>query len=206
MDGRPQVAAVDGRYDVIHFHLPYARIVGKILVVQSLPRESRPKLCIPRLQAGARWKPRPCPHQATIGLDDALVTVSEGSRQALPRHLRGRAQVVIHGVDVSQFAQLRTEKERIRREVRQELGVRPDDVLILTVANLLLEKGYDILLEAARMLVAEAYRFRCGHGPLADDLNRIHTDLGLGDRFRFSACRRPPSPDRRRCLHAALPS
>jgi glycosyltransferase involved in cell wall biosynthesis len=179
---------VDRRYDVIHFHLPYAASLGR-LVVQSLPRGSRPKLVYTQ---HCTWDEMEAPvralNRATIGLDDALVTVSEGSRQALPRNLRGRAQVVIHGVDVSQFAQLRTNREGIRRDVRHELGVPPDDVLILTVANLRPEKGYGILLEAARILMTKGLPVSfasVGYGPLADELNRIHADLGLGDRFRF---------------------
>ena len=38
--------------------------------------------------------------------------------------------------------------------MRAELGVADDEVLALTVANLRSEKGYDVLLEAARLVVA----------------------------------------------------
>ena len=179
---------VDRRYDLVHFHLPYAASLGR-LVVQSLPRGSRPKLVYTQ---HSTWDEMEFPvrilNRATIGLDDALVTVSEASRQALPKPLRRRAQVVIHGVDVSRSAQLRADRESIRREVRDELGVRHDEVLVLAVANLRPEKGYDILLEAARILLAGGAPVSfvsVGYGPLADELNRIHIDLGLGDRFRF---------------------
>jgi glycosyltransferase involved in cell wall biosynthesis len=179
---------VDRRYDLIHFHLPYAASLGR-LVVQSLPKGLRPKLVYTQ---HCTWGEMEAPvrilNRATIGLDDALVTVSEASRQGLPKALRRRAQVIIHGVDVSRSAEMRIDKERIRREVRDELGVREDDVLVLAVANLRPEKGYDILLEAARILLAGGAPVSfasVGYGPLADELNRIHSDLGLGDRFRF---------------------
>jgi glycosyltransferase involved in cell wall biosynthesis len=179
---------VDRRYDLIHFHLPYSASLGR-LVVQSLPRGSRPKLVYTQ---HCTWDEMEAPvrilNRATIGLDDALVTVSEASRQGLPKALRPRAQVVIHGVDVSRSAQMRTERERIRREVRDELGVRPDDALVLAVANLRPEKGYEILLEAARTLLAGGAPVSfasVGYGPLTDELHRMHSDLGLGDRFRF---------------------
>ncbi len=183
---------VDRRYDLVHFHLPYPASLGR-LVVQSLPRGSRPKLVYTQ---HCTWGDMQAPvrilNTATIGLDDALVTVSEASRQALPKFLRQRAQVVIHGVDVSRSADLRGDRERIRRDVRRELGVRPDDVLVLTVANLRREKGYDVLLEAARMLVdggSPVSFVSVGFGPLADELNRVHRHLGLGDRFRFLGLR-----------------
>lgn len=179
---------VDRRYDLIHFHLPYAASLGR-LVVLSLPPGSRPKLVYTQ---HCTWNEMREPvrtlNRATIGLDDALVTVSEASRQGLPRALRPRAQVVIHGVDVARIAEMGTERDRIRGEVRDELGVGPDDVLVLAVANLRPEKGYDVLLEAARRLLAGGAPVSfasVGHGPLADELHRRHGDLGLGDRFRF---------------------
>jgi glycosyltransferase involved in cell wall biosynthesis len=179
---------VDRHYDLIHFHLPYAASLGR-LVVQSLPKDLRPKLVYTQ---HCTWGEMEVPvrilNRATIGLDDALVTVSEASRQGLPKALRRRAQVIIHGVDVSRSAEMRIDKERIRREVRDELGVRDGDVLVLAVANLRPEKGYDILLEAARIVLAGGAPVSfvsVGYGPLADELNRIHGDLGLGDRFRF---------------------
>jgi glycosyltransferase involved in cell wall biosynthesis len=179
---------VDRRYDLVHFHLPYAASLGR-LVVQSLPKGSRPKLVYTQ---HCTWDEMEAPvrilNRATIGLDDALVTVSEASRQGLPKVLRRRAQVVIHGVDVSRSAEMRTDRERIRREVRDELAVPDDHVLVLAVANLRPEKGYDILLEAARILLAGGAPVSfasAGYGPLAEELNRIHRDLGLGDRFRF---------------------
>jgi glycosyltransferase involved in cell wall biosynthesis len=179
---------VERHYDLVHLHLPYAASLGR-LVVQSLPKRLRPKLVYTQ---HCTWDEMEAPvrilNRATIGLDDALVTVSEASRQGLPKALRRRAQVVIHGVDVSRSAEMRKDRERIRREVRDELGVRDGDVLVLAVANLRPEKGYDILLEAARILLAGGAPVSfvsVGYGPLADELHRIHGDLGLGDRFRF---------------------
>jgi glycosyltransferase involved in cell wall biosynthesis len=181
---------VERRYDLVHFHLPYAASLGR-LVVRSLPRHSRPKVVYTQhCTWGETALPTRILNRATIRLDDALVTVSESSRQALPRPLRRDAQVVIHGVDVSPDQRRATES--LRREVRDELGVPADDVLVLTVANLRPEKGYDVLLEAARILVARGAPvsfISVGHGPLADQLNRIHGDLGLGQRFRFLGLR-----------------
>ena len=183
---------VDRRYDVVHFHLPYAASLGR-LVVQSLPRGSRPKLVYTQ---HCTWGEMEAPvrilNRATIRLDDALVTVSEASRDALPKFLRRRAQVVIHGVDVSRSAALHRDKESIRSEVREELGIPRDEVLVLTVANLRPEKGYDVLLQAARTLLsrgAAVWFVSVGHGPIADELKRVHGELGLGDRFRFLGLR-----------------
>lgn len=183
---------VEGRYDLVHCHLPYAAAFGR-LAARSLPRAIRPKLVYTQhCTWGEMVWPVRALTRATIGLDDALVTVSESSRQALPSSLQGRGRVVVHGVDVSRYADLRDARVRIRREVRAELGVPDGDALVLTVANLRPEKGYDVLLEAARFVAARAVPAvfaSVGHGPLADDLRRVHGELGLGDRFRFLGLR-----------------
>ena len=181
---------VDGRYDLVHCHLAYAASLGR-LIVQSLPRRSRPKVVYTEhCMWGETAFPTRILNRATIGFDDALVTVSESSRQALPKSLRPRAQVVIHGVDIPPDQR---RAESTRRDVRAELGVPPDEVLVLTVANYRPQKGYEVLLEAARNLLARGAPVSfvsVGHGPLADELHRIHGGLGLGDRFRFLGLRR----------------
>jgi glycosyltransferase involved in cell wall biosynthesis len=76
----------------------------------------------------------------------------------------------------------------VRREVRSELGATDGELLVVTVANLRREKGYDVLLEAARQVVTRgaAVRFAAvGRGPLAEELDTAHRALGLGERFRF---------------------
>ena len=183
---------VDRRYDLVHFHLPYPASLGR-LVVLTLPRGSRPKLVYTQ---HCTWGEMEAPvrilNRATIRLDDALVTVSEASRQALPKSLQPRAQVVIHGVDVSRSSDSYPDRESIRSEVRDELGIPHDDVLVLTVANLRREKGYDVLLEAARDLMTRGVPVSfvsVGHGSLAEELNRVHDELGLGDRFQFLGLR-----------------
>jgi glycosyltransferase involved in cell wall biosynthesis len=56
------------------------------------------------------------------------------------------------------------------------------------VANLRPEKGYAVLLDAARNVADRNLPVRfaaVGRGPLADELAARHRELGLGDRFRF---------------------
>ena len=184
---------IDRRYDVVHCHLPYAASLGR-LVVRSIPRSSRPKVVYTHhCTWGKISAPVRALDRATIGLDDALVTVSESARQSLPKSLRPRAQVVIHGVDVGPYRALdHMKKQSIRREVHRELGIPDDMVVVLTVANLRPEKGYDVLFQAARLLLEREAPVRflsVGHGRLADELHRIHGELGLGDRFRFLGLR-----------------
>jgi L-malate glycosyltransferase len=179
---------LQGQFDIVHFHLPYTAAVGR-LVAASIPKSRRPTLMYTE---HSLWDRTPTPvrvlNRRTIGLDDALVVVSPAAHDALPSALRARAQVVVHGVDLSSAQALVARRDEIRREVRAELGVNDDEALAITVANLRAEKGYDVLLEAAQ-LVAERHlpvRFAAvGRGPLKDELEDRHRALGLGGTFAF---------------------
>ncbi len=90
-----------GRFDVVHFHLPYTAALGR-LVVATLPRAAAPPSCTPSTACGTRWRsPSRVLNRATIGLDQALIVVSEAAHDALPAALRARARVIVHGVDLT---------------------------------------------------------------------------------------------------------
>ena len=173
---------LDGRFDVVHFHLPYTAALGR-LVVRSLPRSARPRTMTTEHNM---WATNPAImrflNTATIRLDVANVAVSDSVKSAVPARHRKRMEVIVHGVAPGNVDQ----QARWRSEVRRELGVGDDEVLVGTVANLRSGKGYDLLLPAARALVDLDLPVRfaaVGVGPLADDIDALHRRLGLGDRF-----------------------
>jgi glycosyltransferase involved in cell wall biosynthesis len=176
------------RYDIVHTHLPYPATLGR-LVVASLPAGRRPAVVYTE---HSMWDKmalglRPV-NRATIGLDDRLLVVSEAARQALPRRLRSRAQVVIHGIDRAPLRRLEDQRAELRRDVRDELAVPEGQLLALTVANLRPEKGYDVLLRAARMVTDRGAPVRfaaAGLGPLDRELADQRSELELGPRFVF---------------------
>ncbi len=177
-----------GSYDVVHFHLPYTAALGQ-LVVAALPKDSRPGVVYTE---HSLWDRSPWISKALIRLsmgdDQRLVTVSQAAQDALPEQLQPRSRMVVHGVDLSNSDALMAERADIRSTVRAELGVAEDEVLFITVANLRTEKGYDVLLDAARIIADRGLPVRLaavGRGPLERVLHARHVDLGLGDRFQF---------------------
>ncbi len=119
---------------------------------------------------------------------EQVVTVSQASFDALPGPLRKRAATVVHGVDLSQSDSLVARRAELRALVRSELALHEDELLFMTVANLRIEKGYDVLLDAAKELADRELPIRIaavGRGPLRDTLSARHDELGLGDRFTF---------------------
>lgn len=184
---------VSGRFDIVHLHLPYAAALGRP-VVATLPRHRRPLvLYTEHSMWGKIALPVRALNRLTIRLDKAVVAVSRSSREALPPSVRRRARVVVHGVDLTQATALRARCDEMRASVRSELGVPAGDVLVLAVANLRAEKGYDVLLEATRLLMQRGAPVRVvavGRGPLEQQLRADHAAMGLGERFAFVGPRR----------------
>ena len=182
----------DGRFDIVHAHLPQAAALAR-LVVASLPKAERPPLVYTE---HSMWDKMAvlvkAVNRLTIGMDRALVVVSESARRSLPERLRPEARVVIHGVDLERSESVRARRAELRQALRAEFGISTDELAVVTVANLRPEKGYDVLLDAARRLEESGVRARVvavGRGPLREELERRSQALGLGDRFVFAGQR-----------------
>ena len=179
---------LDGRFDVIHFHLPYTAALGR-LVVASIPHSRRPAIVYTE---HSQWDKMALLirglNRATIGLDRSLIVISEAARDSLPRGLKQRARVIVHGIDLSRSDRLLENRIEVRNAVRSELGIQGGEVVVLTVANLRAEKGYDVLLDAARIVVDRSLPVRfvaVGRGPLELQMHEKHRQLGLGENFQF---------------------
>jgi Glycosyltransferase Family 4/Glycosyl transferases group 1 len=177
-----------GHYDIVHFHLPYTAALGR-LVVLTIPRDRRPATIYTE---HSLWNKVAVLvkklNRATVHHDSALVAVSQAAYDHLPRRLQPRARVVVHGVDLDRSRSLIARRNGIRAAVRAELDVPPGELLVLAIANLRSEKGYDVLLDTAALLIEQGLPIRfaaAGQGAQLGELTARHRELGLGDRFRF---------------------
>lgn len=176
-----------GRYDVIHAHSPLLAGAAR-LAARTVPRARRPKLVTTEHNGWSTFAlPTRLLNALTAPLDDAALAVSEETRASVwwPR-TRARTQVVVHGVDLAAIDQARAERDAIR----QELGLTPDQVAVLTVANYRAQKAWPDLLAAARTVLdgpaGDGIQFLAvGQGPLEADITAMHQNLGLGDRVRL---------------------
>lgn len=167
------------RYDVVHVHSPYVAGCAR-LVVRSMSEHTRPRLVSTEHN---EWSSHAsltrALNAATFPLGDAWLAVSQEVRNSIPRALRSRVEVLVQGIAVRDVAPLRAQRE----EVRAELGLSPDDVAVVTIANYRRQKGYGDLLEAARLVRDRDVRVRffvIGHGPLEAEIKARHAQLGLG--------------------------
>jgi glycosyltransferase involved in cell wall biosynthesis len=171
-----------GRYDVVHAHSPLVASVARV-EARTLARGRRPAFVYtehnrwPSFRTETRWANR-----LTYPLNDAVFAVSDDVKASVVASQRDRVEVLVHGVDVPR---VRAAAAR-RDETRRELGIGPDDVLAVTVANLRANKNYPGLIGAARAVVDQGAPVRfvtAGQGPLADEIAALHATSGLGDRF-----------------------
>jgi glycosyltransferase involved in cell wall biosynthesis len=174
----------DGRYDVLHTHLPYSAGMSR-LVAHTLPPGRRPLIVTTEHSYWPRnGRVTRLLSAATARLDDVSIAVSASTRAGMPTRVQARTHVVLHGIDTDRLLESATD----HRETRQRMGVPPSHQLVVTVANLRPQKGYQTLLAAAALLVTMGRPvtfLAAGHGPLEPELTTERDRLGLGQRFRF---------------------
>jgi glycosyltransferase involved in cell wall biosynthesis len=168
--------------DVVHNHSPYVAAVTRLLV-RTLPKDRRPALVYtehnrwPRHARATRLLNR-----LTFGLDDAQLSVSDDVRDTIPPNLARAVETLVHGVVLDDVRAA----SAARPEVRAELGITDDEVVVGIVANFRKEKAYgDWLAAAGRALETSDVPLRfvsVGQGPLEDEMRAHHAELGLGDR------------------------
>jgi L-malate glycosyltransferase len=177
-----------GRFDIVHVHSPYVAGVAR-LVVRSIPRSRRPKMVsTEHVPWWSYARPTRILNALTFSLDDAHLTVTRATQASIPARLRRDVRVVLHGVFVDRIRRQR----RFRDEVRAELGVLPEEVLVGTVANYRAQKGYPDLLRAAKRVIDQGLPARfvaIGQGPLEEDIRGLHRELDLGDRLILTGYR-----------------
>jgi L-malate glycosyltransferase len=173
-----------GRFDVIHIHSPLMA-VGARLVAKSMRRRNRPRIIVTEHNV---WQS----HTRLTRFSDRLTTsprelrlaVSAAVRDSMPKAIRARTRVVRHGIDTAKVRGAAPARD----VMRESLGVPAGALVVGTVANLRVTKGYPDLLQAARTVLdtLECVHFvSVGRGPLEPELRAMHAQLGLGDRFQL---------------------
>lgn len=131
----------------------------------------------------------------TAGMVDQFIAVSDALRNDLVTYYRlpaEKIQVVPNGIDVDELRVGKT-----REEVRGELGLEPDAMLIVEVARMTEQKGHRFLLQAVANLHHCVPKLRCllvGDGPTRAALHRQVVQLHIAPCVRFLGFR-PDVPD-----------
>jgi glycosyltransferase involved in cell wall biosynthesis len=176
------------RYDVVHIHSPYVAGIAR-MALRAMLASVRPRIVYTEhLPWWGYVRPTRILNRLTYRLDDANLAVSRTVTDSIPSGIRERVHVVVQGI----FPERVRDQLRFRDEVRAELGIGPDEIVVGTVAHFREQKGYPVLLGAARRVVDSGLPVRfvaVGRGPQETDIRAIHSRLGLGDRFLLTGFR-----------------
>lgn len=186
--GRLRDLVRERRYDVVHIHSPYVAGMARP-ALKLLPWTVRPRIVYTEHLPwpGYVWPTRLL-NRMTFGLNDASLAVSNSVRSSVRPAQRSRVRVVVHGVFTDRVRQ----HASARDDVRQELGIGPEEFVVGTVAHLRAQKAYPVLLQAARQLIDSGLAVRfvaVGRGPQESEIRALHRRLELGDRFLFTGFR-----------------
>lgn len=189
--GRLRTLIHEHRIDVVHNHSPLVAAQAR-LAIRSLPTGRRPALVGTEHNV---WSSHNAAtrllNRATVGLEAHTLAVSNEVRDSMSGRLADRTEVLLHGVDVDGIASRASE----RSEARARHGLRDEELVVVTVANLRSNKDYPTMLEAARRLVDDGHEvtfLSVGQGPLEEELIAERDRRELGARFRFLGYQRDP--------------
>jgi glycosyltransferase involved in cell wall biosynthesis/GNAT superfamily N-acetyltransferase len=177
-----------GEWDVVHVHSPLPGAVAR-MAARSLPKERRPAVVTTEHN---RWETHRLPtrivNRLTSRWDAAAIAVTDEVRESMGGRVGGRAITLRHGIDTERTAAARAQ----RADVRAELGLRGDEIVVGTAANFRPQKDYPNLLKAFRLLADRNVPMRLvavGQGPEEAEMRVLCTELGLDDRVILTGFR-----------------
>lgn len=176
--------------DIVHTHSSKAGILGraaayrlKIPCVHTIHGPSfyagQSKVTYALYRALETWAARRC--DRLISVCDAMTDQYVAAKVAP----RSKFVTVYSGMEVDRFLN----PGRSRAEVRQELGIHNDEIVIGKVARLFHLKGHDDVIAAAEQAIRVNPRLKflfVGDGLLRSELEHRISELGLTDRFIFT--------------------
>ena len=168
---------VAGCYDVLHSHSPYVSGISR-LVVQTLPRNLRPALVSTEHSLWSKYSwPTRMLNGLSYGLDRHRFAVSNAVIRQIWHVYRNRVELLVQGIVMDDLPALTQ-----TTNIRTELGVGSDELLLVTVANMRAEKDYPGLLRAVRILLDDGHPVKfaaAGSGQLAHQIAELRDELGL---------------------------
>ena len=187
------------RVDVLHMHLPYSAIIGRIASrfapVRSVVYTEH------NVWERYRW-PTSTLNRLTYGWNDAVIAVSGSVERSISSRYRANGRpklaVIPNGIDLDELLAVPREPAA----VRAEFGIPQSHSLVVHVANFTPKKRHEDLLEAAQLVLEREPSVTfllVGQGPLESAMKERARELGLADRVVFAGFR----PDATRLVAGA---
>lgn len=190
-----RLRAIAVSYDLIHVHTPVAAFVTRF-ALRALRRQGKLKVIYTAhgfhfhrdgswlrnrvFLTLEKWAGRWC---------DRLIVINQEDQNAALKHRLVPSPQLCYtpgiGLDLSYYSALfLTEVDRL--QVRARLGLKPDDVVFLAIAELIPRKRHqDLLLALAQLQRPNAHLVLAGDGPLAPALKTLAIQLGIAQQVHF---------------------
>jgi glycosyltransferase involved in cell wall biosynthesis len=180
--------------DLIHSHCQFGDVLALLLA-----RPLGAKALVRTVHNEREWPKRPLRRLLLTNLLYPLVyrleigisqqVADNLDRRLVARLLKRRSICLYNAIDLERFGH---RAEKVRAQKRQELGLPLEAPVIGTIGRLTQQKGYDLLLEAMVVLLAEMPEARLllvGDGELASDLKTLAGRLGIAGAVCFAGPR-----------------
>lgn len=179
------------RPDVVHTHSAKAGILGRsvawklkipcvVHTVHGAPFHPYQAWPVRKLyQICERWAARRC--HRLISVADAMTDLLVEAKIAE----RSKFVTIYSGMDIEPFLNA----DQNRQQLRKELGIRPEDIVVGKIARLFHLKGHQYLLACAQRVVQADPRIRfllVGDGILRESLEKEIASMGLQNHFIFT--------------------
>lgn len=185
-----------GRFDVVHTHLIYSQVYGRLAAVAARTRcivSSEQNVYAFKARLPFSWIERRLSRWT-----ERIIACSRKVREHLIQKVGVnplRVVVVPNAVDTDVFFPIRKRTRLYRgvEKVREELGIEEGDTVIGTVGHMTRQKGYDVLIAAMPQILRKHPRTKfvfVGRGLLREKLEKQARELGVAPQIRFAGIRR----------------
>lgn len=183
------------RPDIVHTHSSKAGMLGRLaarlsgvpVVIHTVHGPSFHD----RQPRTVRWTIRNIERILALGTD-CIITVADTLAEDMVREgvsPRERVRTVVSGIDFQRFP---SRSPASRRSIRESLGIRNEDRLVVSIAHLMKDKGHELLIQAASVLLSAEHNVKfviVGEGKLRAELQVQIDTLGLADRVLLAGTR-----------------
>lgn len=188
----------DNDYDILHCHTPMGGVIGR-LAASDLRKKHKIKVIYTahgfHFYKGAplfNWLFYYPVERLLADKTDVLITINKEDYERAKNFKAGEVVYVPGvGIDINKFSG----HGDIREAKRLELGLKPDDFVILSVGELIPRKNHALTLKAVSLVKnkcgLENIQFLiCGSGILEEKLKDLVSRLGIADHVRFLGYRK----------------
>ena len=117
---------------------------------------------------------------------DTLITINKEDYQLAKRHMHAKRVCYVPGVglDLGKFED-KQDRKNIRQNLRESLGLMPDDVLLLSIGEINKNKNHEVVIKALGNLPSNIHYAIGGVGSREEYLKHLAKEFGVSNRFHL---------------------